>query len=218
MASGSVGVRRRPGSFGDLVLGSWPRTLAASVLIALLVVMGVWAYASGSLANLRYASFPGHPYPPAGYYQNPFNPKDRGDLVNAADAGRVRADLLRDGQIELDAFAVGDSSTLAQAETGKALEAGMNLMASNNAKGVVEKAQNTIESTVAGRLGDPNDPTVTWCVEEKGSSVISFVEKSTGRTVETQSIRFDAKYWMASVGGKYLIADVAIQTTRAPSS
>ena len=34
------------------------------------------------LGDLRYTNIPlVHPYPPAGFYQNPFNPGDRGDLV-----------------------------------------------------------------------------------------------------------------------------------------
>jgi len=218
MTSGSVGVRRRPGSVGDLVLGSWPRTLAAGVLIALVVVVGVWAYASGSLANLRYASFPGHPYPPAGYYQNPFNARDRGDLINAADAGRVKADLLRDGGIELQAVASGDASLLTQSTTGNALVQLRSLIAQNNANGVVEKEEVKLDSVVVGRLADPNDPTVRWCVEEKGTGTITTVSKATGQTLATQSLRFDNKFWMASGADRYLITDVLVSTQPVPAA
>src|SRR6202011_2178369 len=133
----SVGLRSKPRKMGDAVLGSWTRTaaVAAVILIAFLVV-AVLAI-TGRLGDLRYANIPlVHPYPPAGYYQNPFNPGDRGDLVNAAEAQLVRTDLLRDGELELAAFAAGDSSALSDAETGNALKAAQQLMASNNSKGV----------------------------------------------------------------------------------
>jgi hypothetical protein len=210
----NVGLRSKPRKMGDVVLGSWTRTaaVAAVILIAFLVV-AVLAI-TGRLGDLRYANIPlVHPYPPAGYYSNPFNPGDRGDLVNAAEAGRVKADLLHDGDIELAAFAAGDPSGLTQAETSNALKAAQQLMASNNSKGVFERAQNHLDSIVVGRLADPNDASVMWCVEERGTSTITLVDKSTGKTVQTQSIRFDSKYWLVQTGAHYLIADVAISTS-----
>jgi hypothetical protein len=210
MASGSVGVRRRPGSFGDLVLGSWPRTLAASVLIALVAVVGVWAYASGALTNLRYASFPGHPYPPAGYYQNPFNPKDRGDLINEADARRVKADLLRDGDIELQAVASGSEAALAQADSGNRLARLQQVVHDYNAAGLTVRQETHFDSLLVGRLADPNSPAVTWCVQEKGKATITYVAKSTGQTTRQESFSFTDKYWLIRSGDHYLIVDAEI--------
>ena len=117
----NVGLRSKPRKMGDAVLGSWTRTAAvAAVILIAFVVVAVLAL-TGRMGDLRYANIPlVHPYPPAGYYHNPFNPGDRGDLVNAAEAGRVKADLLHDGDIELRAFEAGDESLLSQAETGKA--------------------------------------------------------------------------------------------------
>jgi hypothetical protein len=214
----SVGLRSKPRKMGDAVLGSWTRTaaVAAVVLIAFLVV-AVLAI-TGRLADLRYTNIPlVHPYPPAGYYPNPFNPGERGDLVNAAEAGRVKADLLHDGDVQLAAFAAGDPAGLSQVETSNALKAAQQLMAANNSKGVFERAQNHLDSIVVGRLADPNDASVTWCVQEKGASTITLVDKSTGKAVQTQSIRFDAKYWLVQTGGRYLIADVAISTSAGSS-
>ena len=198
---------------GNTVVGSWTRTLAVvAVLLVAFLVVAVLAL-TGRLGDLRYANIPlVHPYPPAGYYQNPFNPGDRGDLVNAAEAQLVRTDLLRDGELELAAFAAGDSSALSDAETGNALKAAQQLMASNNSKGVAEKAQNKLDSIVVGRLADPNDSSIVWCVEEKGSSTITLVDKVTGKTVQTDNIRFQGKYWLIRSGGRYLITDVAITT------
>ncbi len=198
---------------GNTVVGSWTRTLAVvAVLLVAFLVVAVLAL-TGRLGDLRYANIPlVHRYPPAGYYQNPFNPGDRGDLVNAAEAQLVRTDLLRDGELELAAFAAGDSSALSDAETGNALKAAQQLMASNNSKGVAEKAQNKLDSILVGRLADPNDPSIVWCVEEKGSSTITLVDKVTGKTVQTDNIRFQGKYWLIRSGGRYLITDVAITT------
>ena len=198
---------------GNTVVGSWTRTLAVvAVLLVAFLVVAVLAL-TGRLGDLRHANIPlVHPYPPAGYYQNPFNPGDRGDLVNAAEAQLVRTDLLRDGELELAAFAAGDSSALSNAETGNALKAAQQLMASNNSKGVAEKAQNKLDSIVVGRLADPNDASIVWCVEEKGSSTITLVDKVTGKTVQTDNIRFQGKYWLIRSGGRYLITDVAITT------
>jgi len=198
---------------GNAVLGSWIRTAAvAGALIAVFAVL-VTLIATGRLGDLRYSNIPlVHPYPPAGFYQNPFNPGDRSDLIKSADASNVRADLLRDGQLEVAAFASGDASGLTESDTGNALKAAQQLMAFNNAKGVTEKAENHLDSLVVGRLSDPNDPSVTWCVQEKGSSTITYADKSTGRTVQTVNLRFVGKYWLVRSGSRYLITDVEIST------
>ena len=214
MLPGSVGLRSKPKRMGDSVVGSWTRTVAvAAVLLIAFLGLAVLTL-TGRLGDLRYANIPLiHPYPPAGYNQNPFNPGDRGDLVNTAQAQTVKADLLRDGQLELRAFAAGDGSTLPQAETGNALVAAQRLIASNNSTGVVEKAVNHLDSIIVGRLVDPNARSVTWCVQERGSSVITITDKGTGKTVQAENIRFDAKYWLTPSGGGYLITDVAITTS-----
>src|ERR1700694_1617287 len=98
----SVGLRSKPRKMGDAVLGSWTRTAAvAAVILIAFIVVAVLAI-TGRLGDLRYTNIPlVHPYPPAGYYQNPFNPGDHSDLVNLAQADRVKADLAADGQIEI---------------------------------------------------------------------------------------------------------------------
>ena len=103
----------------DAVLGSWARTgLAAAIIV--LILGGVLALAAtGKLGDLRYLNIPlVHPWPPTGYYQNPFNPTDRGDIVNASEAAKVKNDLVADGQVELQADRAADGSLLAGADTG----------------------------------------------------------------------------------------------------
>lgn len=206
-----VGTSRR---MGNLLVGSWLRTGVVALLVLLVFAVAAWAGATGRLADLRYANIPWvHPYPPAGYYINPLNPsRDRGDLVNAAEAGKVKADLTADGQLEIDAFALGRSSELSQAETGRALEQAQQSIANNDRAGQYELAQNSIQSTVVGRLADPNDSSIAWCVEESGSTTLTFVSKVTGTTVRKDTFGFDAKYWLVLVGGRYLIGDVLIVT------
>ena len=88
----------------DAVLGSWARTgLAAAIIV--LILGGVLALAAtGQLGDFRYLNVPlVHPWPPTGYYQNPFNPTDRGDIVSASEAAKVKNDLVADGQVELQA-------------------------------------------------------------------------------------------------------------------
>src|ERR1700694_4872291 len=118
----SVGLRSKPRKMGDAVLGSWTRTaaVAAVILIAFLVV-AVLAI-TGRLGDLRYANVPlVHPYPPAGYYQNPFNSGDRADLVNSTEENRLKGSLRREGRVELDASAAGDSTVIQAADTGNRL-------------------------------------------------------------------------------------------------
>src|SRR5258707_8860476 len=83
----------------DLTLGSWRRTLLSAAVLA--AVFAAVVAAGADLGDWRHSSFPGHPYPPPGYYRNPFS-QDPGDLVPAAEAARVRADFLQDGRVELD--------------------------------------------------------------------------------------------------------------------
>src|SRR5258708_8459979 len=106
----------------NAVLGSWARTgLAAAVLVLILGSIAALG-ATGRLGDLRHMNIPViHPWPPAGYYQNPFNPSDRGDVINSAEAAKVKADLLTDGQIELQAARTGDGSHLTEADPGNNL-------------------------------------------------------------------------------------------------
>src|SRR3989442_12820868 len=89
----------------NAVLGSWPRTgLAAVVLVLILGSIAVLG-ATGQLSDLRYLNIPLiHPWPAAGNYQNTFDPTDPGDIVNASQAAKVKSDLVEDGQVELKAY------------------------------------------------------------------------------------------------------------------
>ena len=197
----------------DAVLGSWARTgLAAAIIV--LILGGVLALAaSGQLADLRYLNVPlVHPWPPTGYYQNPFNPTDRGDIVNASEAAKVKNDLVADGQVELQADRTADGSLLAGADTGNRLTKLRAALEQNRAAGVSEDFTNQLTSVRVGKLADPNDASVTWCVEEVGTSRITLTSLTNGQVIRQYTIRFDDKFWMVLVGGRYLITDAAVQT------
>ena len=197
----------------DAVLGSWARTgLAAAIIV--LILGGVLALAAtGQLGDLRYLNVPlVHPWPPAGYYQNPFNPTDRGDIVNASEAAKVKNDLVADGQVELQADRAADGSLLAGADTGNRLTKLRAALEQNRAAGVSEDFTNQLTSVRVGKLADPNDASVTWCVEEVGTSRITLTSLTNGQVIRQYTIRFDDKFWMVLVGGRYLITDAAVQT------
>src|SRR3989440_13048381 len=91
------------------VVGSRTRFLLTASVLVLLWLVFVWLAATGRPAELRYLNVPLlHPYPPAGYAQNPFNPRDKGAPVSGSEARRGKADLLADGQTELLAREKGD--------------------------------------------------------------------------------------------------------------
>jgi len=201
------------GSVGDAILGSWTRTVA--VVAVGLVIFGVIGFlaATGRLGDLRYANIPlVHPYPPAGFYQNSFNPTDRGDLINAATAAKVKSDLVADGQIELQATRTGDGSHLTEADAGNNLARLKSVLARNAAGGVTEDFTNQLSKVTVGKLVDPNDRTVTWCVEEIGTSRITYSRTSDGSVVSQQLIKFDDRFWLVDQGGHYLITDVQVAT------
>jgi hypothetical protein len=183
----------------------------AVVLVAALVVGVIgWTSLTGRLAGLQYVNVPGiHKFPPNGYFVNPFTDDPR-DLVSASEAARVKADFLQDGQIELDAFGRGDSRTLPQAETGRALSKSRDVMAQNAAQGLVERDEVHLDSVSVGYLADPNDASIRWAVREVGHGALVFVSRSTGVVTSKQTIRFDSKYWLVQSNGRYLIADVLI--------
>jgi hypothetical protein len=201
------------GRVGDAILGSWTRTVA--VVAVALVIFGIIGFlaATGRLADLRYANIPlVHPYPPAGFYQNSFNPTDRGDLINAATAAKVKSDLVADGQIELQATRTGDGSHLTEADAGNNLARLKSVLARNAAGGVTEDFTNQLSKVTVGKLVDPNDRTVTWCVEEIGTSRITYSRTSDGSVVSQQLIKFDDRFWLVDQGGHYLITDVQVAT------
>jgi len=194
-------------------LGSWARTgLAAVVLVLILGSIAVLG-ATGQLSDLRYLNIPLiHPWPPAGNYQNPFNPTDRGDIVNASQAAKVKSDLVEDGQVELKAYRSSDGSLLDGADTGNRLVKLRAALVQNHAAGVSEDFTNQLTSVRVGKLADPNDASVTWCVEEVGTSRITLTNAANGQTIRQYTIRFDDKFWMVLVGGRYLITDAAVQS------
>ena len=205
--------RARDFQMRNAVLGSWTRTgLAAAIIVLVLGTVGVLG-ATGRLGDLRYVNIPLiHPWPPSGSYQNPFNPTDRGDLVNASEAAKVKTDLVADGQVELQATRTGDGSHLTEADTGNNLVRLRSVLARNAADGVTEDFTNQITKVTVGKLADPNDPTVTWCVEEIGTSRITYSRTSDGSVVRTQLIKFDDRFWLIQQSGHYLITDVQVSS------
>ena len=205
--------RARGFQMRNTVLGSWTRTgLAAVVLVLILGSIAVLG-ATGQLSDLRYLNIPLiHPWPPAGNYQNPFNPTDRGDIVNASQAAKVKGDLVEDGQVELKAYQASDGSLLDGADTGNRLVKLRAALVQNHAAGVSEDFTNQLTSVRVGKLADPNDASVTWCVEEVGTSRITLTNAANGQTIRQYTIRFDDKFWMVLVGGRYLITDAEVQS------
>ena len=205
--------RARGFQMRNAVLGSWTRTgLAAVVLVLILGSIAVLG-ATGQLSDLRYLNIPLiHPWPPAGNYQNPFNPTDRGDIINASQAAKVKSDLVEDGQVELKAYRSSDGSLLDGADTGNRLVKLRAALVQNHAAGVSEDFTNQLTSVRVGKLADPNDASVTWCVEEVGTSRITLTNAANGQTIRQYTIRFDDKFWMVLVGGRYLITDAEVQS------
>ncbi len=135
-----------------------------------------------------------------------------GDLVNASEAAKVKSDLVADGQIELQATRTGDGSHLTEADTGNNLVRLRSVLARNAADGVTEDFTNQLTKVTVGKLADPNDPTVTWCVEEIGTSRITYSRTSDGSVVRTQLIKFDDRFWLILQSGHYLITDVQVSS------
>ena len=201
------------GKVGDAVLGSWIRTV--SVVVAVLVIFGIIGFlaATGRLGDLRHANIPlVHPYPPAGFYQNSFNPTDRGDLINTATAAKVRSDLFADGQIELQAVRTGDGSHLADADTGNNLTRIRSVIVRNAADGVTEDFSNHITKITVGRLADPNDTSVTTVVEEVGTSRVTYTRTSDGSVAKQEVVKFVDRFWLVERSARYLITDVQVSS------
>ena len=197
----------------DAVLGSWART--ALVVAAALVIFGIIGFlaTTGRLGDLRHANIPlVHPYPPVGFYQNSFNPTDRGDLINTATAAKVSSDLLADGQIELQAVRTGDGSHLADADTGNNLTRIRSVLARNAVDGVTEDFANHITKITVGRLADPNDPSVTTVVEEVGTSRVTYIRTSDGSVAKQELVKFVDRFWLVERSGRYLITDVQVSS------
>jgi hypothetical protein len=201
---------------GNALGGSWRGVLAAASVAALVFVVIVGLTVTGRLGDLKYWSFPGHPYPPTGYYINPFNSGDKGDLVNSADAARVKADLLADGKMELAAETSGEIATLAQGDGGRRLQVMRDRISTNTAQGLRARFENQLSTVAVGHLTDPADPNVTWCSEEHGQSVITMYRSSDSSVVSVLRIRFDGKFWLKRVGDRYVIVDALITNTTLP--
>src|SRR5262249_61967339 len=118
--------------------------------------------------------------------------------------------LLDDGQIQVDALANGNATDLPRTATGNYLSKLTSNIQANNARGVLEQEQHHIDSVVVGRLQDPANPSIRWCVEERGSGVITYVDRSTGRVVSKQGFRSVARFWLVLVGDRYLVCHLLL--------
>ncbi len=203
------GLRR----IGNALGGSWRAVLVAASVVVLLFAVIMGLAVTGHLGDLKYWSFPGHPYPPAGYYINPFNSVDKGDLVNSSEAARVKADLVADGKVELAAETSGDIATLAQGDAGGRLKVMRDRITTNTAQGLRARFENQLSSVVVGYLTDPADSSVRWCSEEHGESIVTTYRSSDAAVVSVRRIKFDAKFWLKRVGDRYLIVDALITNT-----
>lgn len=198
------------GGLSDLLARSRGLALFVGVLVVAAAIGAV--VLAASLGDLRHANLPGHQWPPAGYYRNPFS-NDPEDLLSFAEAARVRADFMIDGQIDVDAFSRGDVAALAGARTGNALSKVQELVTSNNTQGIAEREQVHDDTIVVGRLRNPNDPKAgpMWCVEERGSGTITYFSKATEVSIRAQTLRFDNRFWLVLTGQRYLITDVEVR-------
>ncbi len=188
--------------------------LRAGIASAMILVLLLVALVTPRLVDMRYLNLPLiHPWPPQGYAQNPFNPSDRADVISTSEAGRVKADLLADGTIETTAAATGDESHLAEADTGRSLESISRLLATNRSQGLFQRTATRLDSIVVGRLPDPNDPRgVSWCVEERGTALLTFVARDTADVRRTSSVQFRIRFWLVSRSGRYVIADSLVMS------
>ena len=75
-----------------------------------------------------------------------------------------------------------------------------------------EDFENQLTTVRVGKLLDPNDASVTWCIEEIGTSRITLTRAADGSVLSQYSIRFDDKFWLRSVAGRYLITDAEVQS------
>jgi hypothetical protein len=211
---GSEGIEAPAASrrFGTSFAGGWGGTLLAGVVLLVLAGALTWLGLSGRLADLRHANLPFHPYLPAGYALNPFNPGNRDDLINMADANKVRADFTSDGQMEIDALSTLNRDLLGPSTSGNFLAKLQSSLAANQAAGILEQEQDHRDSIVVGRLMDPSNPNAQWCAEEKGTGAVNYVSVSTHQTIRSKSFRFVSRFWLIRVGDRYLITDAQISS------
>src|SRR5262249_25978085 len=126
------------------VFGSWLATGVVAGLLILLLGGLAWVASTGRLSDPQHLNIPlVHPWPPAGYYVNPFNPNDRGDLIAAAEANVVKADFNRDGDLEILALGRNDPQALSQADTGNRRRVLLDLLAQQKAEGIVRRYTST---------------------------------------------------------------------------
>ena len=207
MGSEGIEVSAVSSRTGGVVLGS---TLLVGGLLVVIAVVIVWLGLTGRLSDLRHASVPFRPYPPAGYAYNPFDPGNKDDLINVAEANLVKADLLADGDLELRALAIGDASLLERSTTGNFLSKLRQRLAQDTATGIYEREENHLGLFVVGRLADPQASGVVWCVEEKGTGTTAEISRATGAVLRTSRFRSTSRFWLVRVGRHYLITDAQI--------
>src|SRR5262249_49640717 len=128
-------------------------------------------------------------------------------------AEHVKSDLLRDGDAELAAFSQGKVDLLVQGDTGRRLSVLGDSIAKNNASGITESWKNYLSSVTVGHLADPNDNGVQWCVEEVGTSTLSYRSAAENKLVGTSSLKFDNRYWLVLGGSRYLILDAQVSNS-----
>ena len=211
---GSEGIEAPAASrrFGTSFAGGWGGTLLAGVVLLVLAGALAWLGLTGRLADLRHANLPFHPYPPSGYALNPFNPGNPDDLINVADANKVRADFSQRSAMESDAPLHAQTRPPWPVDRWQFPGEASTPIGSNQAAGHPREERSPRLNRSCRPPHGPQRPRRPMVRGGEGLWSCDYVKSSTGEVLRSQRLQFKSKYWLRrGADGRYLIADSLVR-------
>jgi hypothetical protein len=131
-----------------------------------------------------------------------------GSLPGGASVQKVARDFAADQAAREKALGSGDITSATGYITGNSLQDLGQRIQSNELAGATQRTQFLGDPTLEVlQEADPNDPQTNVEVHQYGYLRVLLVSKATGELLSQRDLKFDNRFWLRSVKGRYAITD-----------
>ena len=123
---------------------------------------------------------------------------------------QIRADFLADQDAQDKALESGAANQASGYITGNALQDLQKRLEVNQIAGVGERTQRQDTSIEVLQAVDPNDPQTNIEVHQSGYARTTLIDLRTGTPLSQRDVRFDNRYWLRPLNGRYAITDQVV--------
>jgi DNA-binding SARP family transcriptional activator len=139
-----------------------------------------------------------------------------GDLPNGVSRTQVKSDFEAALAAQSRALETGDQAKAGGFITGNSLLKTLAQIKRNDLVSAVQRTEFKDNSLEVLQEADPNDPSIDVAVHHTGYARVSLTRKDTGAVIRQEDVKFDSRYWLRPVDGRFTITDET--TSQEPGS